>query len=156
KCKIATAVFLIVAALGFGGHGLVQALGDEPTQPAAKQEGAKQEKAKPGKAAQGRQKVNFKKAKSEGKGKPTLPLGPAPSQALVSISESGQLTVRTRETGYQVVQGQLGQQVMRMDEIKSRPYKVEEVQAFDMNIEPVDPKRLPKMLEKEIPALVVY
>ncbi|MBI3410864.1 MAG: sigma-70 family RNA polymerase sigma factor [Planctomycetes bacterium] len=138
KCKIATAVLFIAAALGFSGHGFLQALADEPTQPIAKQEP---------------QEPNGKPAQDDDVGKLTLPQGPMPTQALVSLDDAGQLVVRTREAAYK--QFAQGQQLMVVDEIKTRQYKLGEVQVFDVRVEPIDPKQLPKMLAKEVAALII-
>jgi RNA polymerase sigma factor (sigma-70 family) len=93
-------------------------------------------------------------AKEEGR----LPIGPPPTQVLVSLAEEGRLTIKWAETLYEPEHlGVAGKEVVSYRghiEKHTQLLAVTDIGVLDSKGNPIDKDQLPRLLKEEMPALI--
>jgi RNA polymerase sigma factor (sigma-70 family) len=161
KLKTATAVLAAAILVLSAAGGVYKAIaGDAPTekQPATPPAALDVPQAKT--QAKASEQDAFKPASSEHHGKYELSTGPMPRQALVSL-KNDLLLLRTLEVTYEPItmrsqgkQDQTFTTYQSVELLKTRPCPLDWVKAYDMRGQRIDTEQLPKLLQKEIVALV--
>jgi RNA polymerase sigma factor (sigma-70 family) len=93
------------------------------------------------------------------KAKGSLPLGPAPVQALVALGDDGRLTVWQASCHYEprTTVDDRGVQVTsyyQVSGLRASHHALDEIRVYDTKGQSVDPRQLAKLLKGETPALV--
>ncbi|HEY7424040.1 MAG TPA: sigma-70 family RNA polymerase sigma factor [Gemmataceae bacterium] len=100
----------------------------------------------------------FEPALLKHSGKIELPASPMPRQALVALKGGELLLLRTLEVTNEVItvtiEDRRLQTVQTIEKLKTWPFPIDMVKVYDMRGKRVDTKQLPKLLKKEIVALI--